>query len=1066
MASYNVSAFSTLYDGFTLYQEGDRGWSIVNNHLYSPTPLSLGGGCAYINTNAVDLNGTLRVAYDNLNSSNQADYNGIVLRYIDQANFIAFRIDSRDQSISDSQTVFVSTNNFSDGAKSIVPMYNALGVPISVSPYNVVDVPSSGNVKITIHDDYKYDIEIYDTSNIFKCSGTYTDTRSNKSVNGKTGFYHVAEWNTGWNTAASPYGWKSISWNDATVAATAPTIQSYTVTPPSIVQGDTASVCWYVTSGNDNTTVKFAGSSVALSGCSAVAPSSNRTYNLSAWNSAGSVSADVLLTVAQHLPIITYLSASSTVISPYSGTNLFWSTNYASSAVADVLGWTVYPTSGVNNVVSAVFPLVTTTYGLSAYAPGNIVPATSAITITVVPDPIINSFTTDGKTCKNSYFGLYWNATNAVSGSILNLSTFQTVATLSAASFPIGQISISAAQTTDYLISVYNYIGANNGSVATHYINVSPPTLSAEAYNSGSRIPDGGSVDITSIDGAQILIDTAGTFDPDGDSTTYKYFVNNSLISQGTDSTATYIATTAATNDFVVSATDNCGNTTSAGIRVYTTTNINPLAVITNTDMTIVNPLTITLSGSSSVAYTGKTITNYVWYTGANLDIPFSYVADPIVTLSVPGIYKYKLYVVDSGTLSDYSDVLTITYSSNTYGLSANAGADQKFCVVTGNTVPVVSFDASGSTGASSYYWDLAAFGVSAIVSAATATVSNVGAGNKTASLTVKNIAGVVDFDMVSVNISNKPEILGGSMGYVVDAVFYPPSTDHFIDIPCGTSFKEVTLAALCSNYHYSLLNIKWEKSGLVWNGSSFVTSYTTLNPNEYIPVVGNETIYISATPQYFQGNPYYQSYRSTASLISNPNCYFVSDPITLKVRALADDLKLSMTVTPQVINTDGFTYDPITISWNVLGSDHVWLGTNGTFDSVDPVDSTMAVITHDQTIVLSATTNAGCSKTYSIPVIINEGNFNVCKLKERYIALYAPEIIRFGNNRKISLKEFFDYFQDREIFEVIGMFEQYLNTMYVGEQGFVTSAAYIPTVQTTTVDEYLRSQFYKYEGL
>jgi hypothetical protein len=81
---------------------------------------------------------------------------------------------------------------------------------------------------------------------------------------------------------------------------TAPSINSFTVTPASIYQGETATLSWSVTNA-DTVEIDQGIGSVALSGNRAVNPNVDTTYILSARNTAGTKTASVLLTVKYNL---------------------------------------------------------------------------------------------------------------------------------------------------------------------------------------------------------------------------------------------------------------------------------------------------------------------------------------------------------------------------------------------------------------------------------------------------------------------------------------------------------------------------------------------------------------------------------------------------------------------------------------------------------------------------------------------------------------------------------------------------------------------------------------------
>lgn len=1068
MASYSVPSFTTLNDGFTTY--GTRTWQVVSNHLFTPNESS--DNSYYINNTVVDLNGYINVEYDNFDGTNGASYNGVVLRYIDASNNLVFRIEPRTEGNNDEQLIRVNSTIAGVTTTSEIEMYDLSGVNIKTRSYGYyIDIPTTGKVNITIRENYIYDIIIRTASDEFKCSGTYVDTRSNKNTNGLTGFWHEDStsggWNSGWNTLASPYGWKSIAWNDAAPAIYAPTILSYTADPASILEGNSSTVCWNITSGGVSTSASLNGAAVAISGCSAVSPTINTTYNISAWNSVGSTSASLLIDVSQQLPQIVYLSADYPKTTAGYGTYVYWQTNYSSSAVFNDELF-VYPTSGVN---TSAYPLSTPDVGiktsyLSAFGPGIQTPAVSAITIETIARPSAISFTAvPTKSCIGSPFTVYWETSGAVSAVVAYgddddvwFDYYIPTSAVSSGSYTITN-AVSASRIIWF--GCDNELGIRDSSLyAAHVVNISPPVLSAEAYVGTTRIPDGGTVSITNPNGVDLLIETAGTIDPDGDSATFYFYNNSSLISSGAASNAVLTLTSASTNVIDVSAVDNCGNDATAQLTIYSTADIPPDAVVSNNSITIVKPQTITLVGSNSVAYSGKTISGYFWYTGTNLDVILSTDADPVVSITSPGVYKYKLYVVDSGNLSDFSDVLTIIYSPNTYGIEANAGADQKFCVDAGNTISSVTLDGSASTGALYYHWDLSEFGISSGANTAVVTLTNLSAANRNAVLYVSGADNIVDYDTTTVYISEKPII--SNMWYEFNGTRYYSSAATYVEVPCNSAYAEIKLGVDVSNYPNEDLDFVWRKS-YFWV-SYYGTSRTTGGGVTTLDVPNSDEVVVSATQAIVDGSVYYPFYRCVVSLNSNSDCYARSD-ITPKVIDIDYGLTLDLDVYPKVINTSGGTFEPVEVSWTVTSADNVWLVANGVTTPVSAVDSTMVVVTYSQNIVLSAT-KGNCSKEVSIPVLVNDGDFIVCKLKEKYITIYTPDVIRYGTRRKINLREFFDYFQDREIYQFIGSLEGYLNTMYEGESGMTSTQTPLSKVEVTDYVEYLKSNFYRYEDL
>jgi hypothetical protein len=1063
VANFSVSNFTSLA-GFTSH--GQRIWSVANSNIRTGDQNSvgeLGTAGTLIYDTLPDLNGTVSATYELFDSTEAGKRNGLAVRYIDENNYIAFNIDTISPSY-DPQGIFVSRATDANTCSNVqIPMYKADGVILpQTSPYYTSGmITPTGKIVVNIHDTNQYHISIYNDTGLFICSGDYIDTAATSGTNGYIGFSHCNNYNGGWLTDG---GWDSLAWEAQAPTYTLPAI-SISADHVSITQGDSSTICWSVSDGGDVTTqATFEGTAVSLIDCSAVSPTSNKTYNVSAWNSIGGTSADILIQVAQHLPVINYLSATAIEISAGQSPILHWQTNYASSAFTDFNGWNLYGTSGVvtSSVTVTPPPTETTTYHVSAYGPGITIPDVSAITITVDQLPVINSFTPDSITCSGSPFTLSWSFGDWVTSAYMDNG----VGRLDTSAIPTGSIVLSAETNTVYALSAYNNVNQFVTCAITQSMYIYPPTMFISALLDGVLIPDGGGIDVTDVGGSTITLDLSDSYDQDTQTITFIYYDNGDYITSGVSLSILDVNTTVGTHVYTVHGLDPCGNDVEVSTTVIGNSQILPIGIVTNsyeTDTIYTNtiPFTIVLDSSDSyspLSGSGVSITSRQWFTGTHLDQYIPGETNNTVSLTLPnyGTYLYCVRVFDSQGYVGRSNIVSITIAPGEDAeeldpIIKNIGP---YCATIGGATNV-TLDASDSIGyITSYTWDLTSIGAG-IQSGPIVTGLTVPIGTNKITLTI-NGGGKYNYTSQELIAYEKP--LVSTAIYVYDGTEYTANT---ITINCPDTTAHITLSADCTNLSDTYVDYTWSKSYKQYNG--------ILHPPtiRWIVIGNSKVLGIDVAPTKFRNEYTDTSYRCAISRKELPSCSTTTSTVTPTLKLKSDELVInSFSVDPRSLDYDDSgvgSADPVTIRWNVSGSEHVYITIDGIPYEEAPVDFATAMILASQDITISAV-SGNCSKTISIPVTVHDG-LSACLLKEDYITLYAPEIVRYGADRLIDLVGFNnDVFENRDINSVIQLFQTYLNTMFDGDNGRSQYNIPITTSATSTSADYLASGFYQYE--
>ena len=232
-----------------------------------------------------------------------------------------------------------------------------------------------------------------------------------------------------------------------------PVISAFSVMTGTIDQGDSTTLNWTVENSVDALTIEPGIGDVSGLSSIDISPTETTTYTLTAVNIAGSVTADVVVTVIPApAPIINSFTATATTIDQGDSTTLSW--NIANNPTSVTISPGVGDVTGQSSV--AVSPNSTTTYTITAVNSAG--SDSEEITITVVEPPIINSFTASpGTINQGNSSTLSWSISNAVDSLTIN----QGVGDVTGQSSK----SVSPSSTTTYMLTATNSAGSDTKQV-------------------------------------------------------------------------------------------------------------------------------------------------------------------------------------------------------------------------------------------------------------------------------------------------------------------------------------------------------------------------------------------------------------------------------------------------------------------------------------------------------------------------------------------------------------------------------------------------------------------------
>ena len=510
---------------------------------------------------------------------------------------------------------------------------NLTATAASTSQINLAWSASTDNVAVTGYQVSRNGVQVGTTT-----TNSYSDTGLSAST---TYTYTVAAFDAATNVSA-----QSTPASATTLApAVAPTISFFSASPSTISNSGSATLSWTV-SGNPVPSLSIAPGIGAVSGTSiAVSPIGSTTYTLSASNSLGSTSAQVLVTVVDTLPPSVPTNLTAIAIST-SQVNLAWSASTDNVAVA---GYQVFRNgvqvgSPTTNAYSDTGLAASTTYTYTVAAfdaatnvSGQSTPA-NATTLASAVAPTISFFSASPSTISNSGSAtLSWT----VSGNpVPSLSIAPGVGTVTGTS-----IAVSPSVTTTYTLTASNSVGtATAQAVVTNTTPPSVPTNLTATAVSTSQINLAWSVSTGNVS-------VAG----------YQVFRNGVKVATPTNTVYSDTGLSASTTyTYTVAAFDAAGNVSAQSTPASATT-LAP-AVAPTVSFFNASPSTISNGGSSTLSWTVS--------------------GNPTPSLSIaPGVGAV------SGTSIGVSPNVTTTY---TLTASNSAGTATAQAVITNTTPPSV----------------------------------------------------------------------------------------------------------------------------------------------------------------------------------------------------------------------------------------------------------------------------------------------------------------------------------------------------------------------------------------
>jgi hypothetical protein len=305
-------------------------------------------------------------------------------------------------------------------------------------------------------------------------TNSYSDTGLLPST---TYTYTVSAYDSAGNNSA-----QSASVQATTQPATQnqlPVINYFTVSPVSIVSGQSATLSWSVATSTNlsvSITVFKTYGNLKPMGTSSVSPTTTRTYILTAANSFGTTTAKTTLTVtpssSNQAPVISSFAASPSSISQGQSSTLSWSVTGSPTPTV-----TISPSLGsISGSSVTVSPINSTTYTLTA---SNSSGSTTAVTtVTVNPNssqaPVISSFIASPSSISTGQSStLSWAASGNPAPSLSIDNGIGDVTSLSN-----DQTSVSPSQSTTYTLTASNSLGSATAqaSVTVSSSTTTPPS--------------------------------------------------------------------------------------------------------------------------------------------------------------------------------------------------------------------------------------------------------------------------------------------------------------------------------------------------------------------------------------------------------------------------------------------------------------------------------------------------------------------------------------------------------------------------------------------------------------
>ena len=274
-----------------------------------------------------------------------------------------------------------------------------------------------------------------------------------------------------------------------------PVITSFTVTPTSIQDGQSAMLAWQIT-GADTASIDNGIEAVNKTGGShSVSPSGSKTYTLTASNQGGTATASAYLqvTAPSQKPVITSFTATPTAIEKGQSSVLYWNFTGANSASIDNGVGAINPSTGT----ISVFPTTNTTYTLTAVNADGTSASSVIVQVStpVVTEPTIVSFEVDPSSIQQGDSAvLSWVVLDADSAFINN-----GVGTVNASS---GSVSVSPTTDTTYTLTAFS----DGGSVSA-YASLTVTPVQGEGPNADAGCAIDMDYSTTQVDSEKSIVD-------------------------------------------------------------------------------------------------------------------------------------------------------------------------------------------------------------------------------------------------------------------------------------------------------------------------------------------------------------------------------------------------------------------------------------------------------------------------------------------------------------------------------------------------------------------------------
>jgi hypothetical protein len=371
-----------------------------------------------------------------------------------------------------------------------------------------------------------------------------------------------------------------------------------------------------------------------------------------------------------------------------------------------------------------------------------------------------------------------------------------TIANSKAASITISNLVKGAY---NFVLTVTDNSGASSKDSVKVIVNAAAVTTTTPAANK-APVANAGTDKTVSLPVNTVTLTGSGT-DADGTITGYTWVkisgpAGGTIATSNAASTAINSLVKGAYN-FVLTVTDNKGAVAKDSVKII----VNAAAVtmpVTNkapvasagADKAITLPVnTVTITGSGTDA--DGTISSYEWVKVAGPEggvIGTTNAPSTAVTSLAKGIYKYVLIVKDNKGLTG-RDTVQITVNAALHSLTASAGSN-KSLTLPKDTVSLVANVSVVNAIITSYSWAQITGASTTIENGnmATCLIKNLTKGNYAFELTVKDNAGGVAKDTVSVTVVEDPFLHRGSSLSV-----YPNPVKNIANLDVKTAAKDGT---------------------------------------------------------------------------------------------------------------------------------------------------------------------------------------------------------------------------------------------------------------------------------